>query len=90
MNYTASLRVNLPPSWVVAPTSSTCRLGHSVRLDCSARGEPQPTIQWLRLSQEQETPISRSATMIVTMTMIRHYNNDNSNDISISKALSYW
>lgn len=62
VNYTASLRVNLPPSWMVAPSSSTCRLGHSVRLDCSAQGEPPPTIQWLRLSQEQETPISRWAT----------------------------
>ena len=61
VNYTASLTVNLPPSWVTAPTSTTCRLGHSVRLDCSARGEPAPTIQWVRLNQNQEAPISRSA-----------------------------
>ena len=60
VNYTASLRVNLPPSWEVSPPrSSTCRLGQSVMLDCQARGEPPPDIEWVRLTQLEETPISR-------------------------------
>lgn len=45
-NYTATLRVDVPPRWVMEPGDSFVILKNSVSLDCLTTGSPKPTIQW--------------------------------------------
>ncbi|XP_042230764.1 Down syndrome cell adhesion molecule-like protein Dscam2 isoform X2 [Homarus americanus] len=47
-NHTATVRVKVSPRWVVEPGSATALVGHTVVLDCSARGYPQPDLTWMK------------------------------------------
>ncbi|XP_042235913.1 Down syndrome cell adhesion molecule-like protein Dscam2 [Homarus americanus] len=44
--HSADLAVNVPPTWVVEPTSASVALGGSVALHCLAKGFPNPTVAW--------------------------------------------
>ncbi|MPC61407.1 Down syndrome cell adhesion molecule-like protein Dscam2 [Portunus trituberculatus] len=45
---TARLTVNVPPTWVVEPSSTSVALGGSLALHCLARGFPDPVVTWRR------------------------------------------
>ncbi|XP_074593224.1 cell adhesion molecule Dscam1-like [Brevipalpus obovatus] len=45
-NHSASLLVQVPPSWIVEPKDASVIKGHSITLDCQADGSPLPIIRW--------------------------------------------
>ncbi|XP_050724052.1 cell adhesion molecule Dscam2-like [Eriocheir sinensis] len=51
---TARLTVNVPPTWVVEPSSSSVALGGSLALHCLARGFPDPVTTWRRQAASGE------------------------------------
>nr|AGL39311.1 Down syndrome cell adhension molecule [Eriocheir sinensis] len=42
----ASLRVEVPPRWIVEPTDKAFALGSDARLECKADGFPRPSLGW--------------------------------------------
>ncbi|KAF2355841.1 Fibronectin type III, partial [Trinorchestia longiramus] len=44
----ANLKVNVAPSWLVAPEDVTVSRGRDLTLHCRAQGEPVPTVTWKR------------------------------------------
>ncbi|XP_068673412.1 roundabout homolog 3-like [Montipora foliosa] len=50
--------VSLPQSTIKPPSKIAIRAGCSVRLNCSATGDPQPTITWRK--QDGQLPVARS------------------------------
>ncbi|XP_066979098.1 LOW QUALITY PROTEIN: cell adhesion molecule Dscam2-like [Macrobrachium rosenbergii] len=44
--YTATLTVNVPPTWVLEPRDSHVIRGQSLVVDCAARGYPEPSLIW--------------------------------------------
>uniref|UniRef100_A0A0P4WN52 Down syndrome cell adhesion molecule-like protein Dscam2 n=2 Tax=Scylla olivacea TaxID=85551 RepID=A0A0P4WN52_SCYOL len=51
---TARLTVNVPPTWVVEPSSTSVALGGSLALHCLARGFPDPVVTWRRQAASGE------------------------------------
>ncbi|XP_076372854.1 cell adhesion molecule Dscam2-like [Tachypleus tridentatus] len=51
-SYSAVLKVNAPPRWVVEPKNTEVVEGGSARFDCSATGSPPPTIKWTKSTSE--------------------------------------
>ncbi|XP_071519102.1 LOW QUALITY PROTEIN: cell adhesion molecule Dscam2-like [Panulirus ornatus] len=46
VRYTASLTVHVPPTWVLEPGDRRVSRGHSLVVDCVARGHPDPSVVW--------------------------------------------
>ncbi|KAG7161144.1 Down syndrome cell adhesion molecule-like protein 2-like 13, partial [Homarus americanus] len=70
--HSADLAVNVPPTWVVEPTSASVALGGSVALHCLAKGFPNPTVAWRKeteppwfavRSQRQQVKVGGTATL---------------------------
>ncbi|XP_054281240.1 cell adhesion molecule Dscam2-like [Macrosteles quadrilineatus] len=51
-HHTATLSVNVPPTWVVEPQNKAAKLGQVAVLDCKVEGFPQPTVVWKKVSGE--------------------------------------
>lgn len=49
-NYTATMVVNVPPRWKVAPMDKAAVVGENVVVDCQAEGFPPPRIWWEKSS----------------------------------------
>ncbi|XP_064473842.1 cell adhesion molecule Dscam1-like [Ornithodoros turicata] len=56
-SYTASLLVDVPPSWIKAPLDGAVVVGSTVLLDCSAAGYPEPKAKWTRIRYPSESLI---------------------------------
>ncbi|KAH9368880.1 hypothetical protein HPB48_004379 [Haemaphysalis longicornis] len=48
VNYTAPLRVHVPPHWIKEPVDTSAVEGHSASMDCVADGHPTPRVTWQR------------------------------------------
>ncbi|XP_054926804.1 cell adhesion molecule Dscam1-like isoform X1 [Dermacentor andersoni] len=48
VNYTAPLRVHVPPHWIKEPAETSAVEGHSASMDCVADGHPTPRVTWHR------------------------------------------
>ncbi|XP_075749282.1 cell adhesion molecule Dscam1-like [Rhipicephalus microplus] len=48
VNYTAPLRVHVPPHWIKEPVDTSTVEGHSASMDCVADGHPTPRVTWHR------------------------------------------
>ncbi|XP_064472105.1 cell adhesion molecule Dscam1-like isoform X2 [Ornithodoros turicata] len=48
VNYTAELRVHVPPHWLKEPVDTSAVEGRSVNMDCMADGHPAPRVTWQR------------------------------------------
>ncbi|KAL1487360.1 hypothetical protein MTO96_030974 [Rhipicephalus appendiculatus] len=48
VNYTAPLRVHVPPHWIKEPADTSAVEGHSASMDCVADGHPTPRVTWHR------------------------------------------
>nr|XP_037279893.1 LOW QUALITY PROTEIN: Down syndrome cell adhesion molecule-like protein Dscam2 [Rhipicephalus microplus] len=48
VNYTAPLRVHVPPHWINEPADTSAVEGHSASMDCAADGHPTPRVTWHR------------------------------------------
>lgn len=48
INTTITISVGVSPKIVTKPDNQSITAGKTVRLDCNATGEPQPTIRWDR------------------------------------------
>ncbi|KAL3253629.1 hypothetical protein MRX96_054422 [Rhipicephalus microplus] len=48
VNYTAPLRVHVPPHWINEPADTSAVEGHSASMDCVADGHPTPRVTWHR------------------------------------------
>ncbi|XP_076315756.1 cell adhesion molecule Dscam1-like [Tachypleus tridentatus] len=59
-SYSSLLKVNAPPSWSVEPQDTDVSEGGLVRIDCSAKGFPSPTIKWIKSSSADYIPIYNS------------------------------
>nr|XP_042912472.1 Down syndrome cell adhesion molecule-like protein Dscam2 [Parasteatoda tepidariorum] len=44
--YTATLVVTSPPTWLKEPTDTVVKEGESVSLECAASGVPSPQVKW--------------------------------------------
>lgn len=63
-NYTATMIVNVPPSWKIIPVDKSVTVGDSIVIDCQADGFPEPRIWWEKssgsLPGDYQTIISNS------------------------------
>ncbi|GBL76503.1 Titin [Araneus ventricosus] len=51
-NFTAQLKVKVPPSWIKEPTDVETIEGHKAAFICFASGSPTPRIWWRKLGKE--------------------------------------
>ncbi|XP_024082586.1 Down syndrome cell adhesion molecule-like protein Dscam2 isoform X31 [Cimex lectularius] len=50
VNYTAAVRVNVPPRWIIEPTDKAFAQGSDAKVECKADGFPKPSVTWKRAS----------------------------------------
>ncbi|XP_062500397.1 protein sidekick-1-like [Corticium candelabrum] len=64
----AKLTVNVPPKFVIAPVTVSINIKSELRLNCSASGDPMPTIEWFlngrRLQQDHNVTITNEFLLI--------------------------
>ncbi|XP_037792806.1 Down syndrome cell adhesion molecule-like protein Dscam2 [Penaeus monodon] len=51
--HSATLVINVPPSWIEAPRDTSVTLGGSVIIPCHAHGFPAPVVTWRRTREDQ-------------------------------------
>ncbi|XP_062504646.1 roundabout homolog 1-like [Corticium candelabrum] len=65
----APLVVQIPVSFVAVPTATVIvQPGQTVRLDCSASGDPEPTVSWSRVSNAssfREMTVTSNGSMLI-------------------------
>lgn len=54
-SFTASLLVEVPPTWLHMPGDQAAVVGSSLTVDCSALGHPTPVTKWTRSQYPSET-----------------------------------
>ncbi|ROT68396.1 Down syndrome cell adhesion molecule-like protein [Penaeus vannamei] len=52
--HSATLVINVPPSWIEAPRDTSVTLGGSVVIPCHAHGFPAPVVTWRRTRAEDQ------------------------------------
>ncbi|CAN7986002.1 unnamed protein product, partial [Ixodes hexagonus] len=56
-SFTASLLVDVPPTWLESPGDRAAVVGSSLTLDCVALGHPTPVAKWTRIQYPSDSPI---------------------------------
>ncbi|XP_035788176.1 Down syndrome cell adhesion molecule-like protein Dscam2 isoform X33 [Anopheles albimanus] len=46
VSFTAELRVNVPPRWILEPTDKAFAQGSNAKVECKADGFPKPQVTW--------------------------------------------
>ncbi|KAH6927546.1 hypothetical protein HPB50_005663 [Hyalomma asiaticum] len=54
-SFTASLLVEVPPTWLHMPSDRAAVVGSSLTIDCAALGHPAPVTKWTRSQYPSET-----------------------------------
>ncbi|CAN8018584.1 unnamed protein product [Ixodes persulcatus] len=56
-SFTASLLVDVPPTWLESPGDRAAVVGSSLTVDCVALGHPTPVAKWTRIRYPSDSPI---------------------------------
>ncbi|KAG8178096.1 hypothetical protein JTE90_017445 [Oedothorax gibbosus] len=74
--FTATLNVAAAPTWIKEPTDALVEEGDSISIDCSASGEPKPSVKWLKsegntlISNDISSAMSVSASGTLTVNKV--------------------
>ncbi|RWS28200.1 Down syndrome cell adhesion molecule-like protein [Leptotrombidium deliense] len=66
-NYTATMIVQVPPTWIIEPKDKSVVKGHSIRFDCQADGFPLPIIRWKKSIDGEDFKVVISNANIQTL-----------------------
>ncbi|KAM7308632.1 hypothetical protein ISCGN_012266 [Ixodes scapularis] len=56
-SFTASLLVDVPPTWLESPGDRAAVVGSSLTVDCVALGHPTPVAKWTRIRYPSDSPV---------------------------------
>ncbi|RWS15521.1 Down syndrome cell adhesion molecule-like protein, partial [Dinothrombium tinctorium] len=66
-NYTATMIVQVPPSWIIEPKDKSVVKGQGIRFDCQADGFPLPIIRWKKAIDGEDFKVVISNANIQTL-----------------------